>query len=253
MATITENTEVASLWRLYKQTGKQEYRNDLVLNYGWLVRSIVRRVASVSGNYTESEDLISYGTIGLIKAIEKFDLEKGVTFETFATYRIRGEIIDYMRRNDWVPRSVRKKILELENASIALTNELGRQPTDSELSQRLGIPDDELQQTLYEMKRFNLISFEELIHDSVRIDNELPDFATPEDHLQESELLDMLAKSLDYLQERERLILTLYYYEELTLKEISEIIGVSESRVSQIHSRCIEKLKNNLKLYINNG
>jgi len=251
MATTVENIDVMELWRQYKRTGEQELRNELVLRYGWLVKSIVRRVSSVSGSYTEAEDLTSYGIIGLIKAIEKFDLEKGVTFETFATYRVRGEIIDYMRRNDWVPRSVRRKILEVEDASTNLTNELGRLPTEDELSSRLGIGSSELQQTLTEMERYSLISFEELIYDTVKVDSEFTDFDTPEGHLQENELLDMLAKTLDELPERDRLIVTLYYYEELTLKEISGIMGVSESRISQIHSRAIDKMKKSLKVYIN--
>lgn len=251
MATSVDVTEVTELWKNYKETGDLELRNEIVLKYGGLVKSIVRRVSSVSGSYTEAEDLTSYGIIGLIKAIEKYDLEKGVTFETFATYRIRGEIIDFMRRNDWVPRSVRKKILDVEVASNSLANELGRQPTEEELSTKLEIGSGELSQTFTEMERYSLISFEEMIYDTVKIDSEFPDFDTPEGHLQENELLDMLAKSLDELPERERLILTLYYYEELTLKEISGIIGVSESRISQIHSRSIEKMKKSLKSYIN--
>ena len=116
---------------------------------------------------------------------------------------------------------------------------------------KLSIGTGELSQTLSEMERFNLLSFEEMIYDTMKVDSEFPDFDTPEGHLQESELLDMLAKSLDELPERERLILTLYYYEELTLKEISGIIGVSESRISQIHSRAIEKMKKSLRVYIN--
>jgi RNA polymerase sigma factor FliA len=252
MAVTVEVLENTELWKCYKESGDLELRNELVLRYGWLVKSIVRRVSSVSGSYTEAEDLTSYGIIGLIKAIEKFDLDKGVTFETFATYRIRGEIIDFMRRNDWVPRSVRRKILDVETATGNLINELGRQPTDDELSGRLSIGSGELQQTLSEMERYSLISFEEILYDTAKVDSELTDYDTPEGHLQEGELIDMLAKALDELPERDRLILTLYYYEELTLKEISGIIGVSESRVSQIHSRSIERVKKSLKSYINN-
>lgn len=249
MATTAEVLEVVELWRQYKQTGELALRNELVLRYGWLVKSIVRRVSSVSGSYTEAEDLVSYGVIGLMKAIEKFDPDKGVAFETFATYRIRGEIIDYMRRNEWVPRSVRKRILDIETATGHLVNELGRYPTDTELAQRLGLNSAELLQALSEKERFSLISFEEMLCDTVKVDSEFPDFETPEGHLQENELLDMLTKALDELPERDRLIMTLYYYEELTLREISEIIGVSESRISQIHSRAIEKMKKSLKNY----
>lgn len=250
MAAIVETTEVEGIWKVFQSSRSLEVRNELVLRYAWLVKSIVRRISSVSNNYADADDLTSYGMIGLIKAVEKFDPEKGVTFETFATYRIRGEIIDYLRRNDWVPRSVRKKIMQVENASNELTAELGRQPTDEELSGRLGIGSGELRQAYSDMEKYSLISFEELMYDSVRIESDYPDFDTPEGHLQENELLEVLAQAINSLPDRERLILTLYYYEELTLKEISSIIGVSESRVSQIHTRSIEKLKENLRHYI---
>lgn len=249
-ATLKE-IPVVQLWHRYKAEGSVSLRNELVLKYTWLVRSIVRRVSSVSGGYTEAEDLMSYGIIGLIKAVEKFDPEKGVTFETFATYRIRGEIIDYMRRNDWVPRNVRKKSFELEETENTLSNELGRAPTPAELAQRLGITCEELGRMISEMERFNVTSFEELIYDTVKVDSDFPSFDTPEGALQEQELLDVLAKILDGLPERERLIITLYYYEELTLKEISDIIGVSESRVSQVHSRAIGRMKTMMAEYVN--
>ena len=239
------------MWESFRTSRSLELRNELVLRYAWLVRSIVRRISSVSSNYADADDLTSYGMIGLIKAVEKFDTEKGVTFETFATYRIRGEIIDYLRRNDWVPRSVRKKIMQVENASNELIAELGRQPTDEELSGRLGIGSGELRQAFSDREKYSLISFEELMYDSIRIDSDYPDFDTPEGRLQENELLEMLTQAINSLPERERLILTLYYYEELTLKEISSIIGVSESRVSQIHTRSVEKLRESLRHYIN--
>lgn len=231
MTTLVDETTVSKLWRRFKQTDDIGLRNDLVLSYAGLVKSIVRRIASICGNYADIEDLTSYGMIGLIKAVEKFDLEKGVTFETFATYRVRGEIIDFMRRNDWVPRGVRKRAWDIENTSNIMTNELGRVPSDDELAKKLGLKKDNLLQVLSEIERFNLVSFEEIIQDTVKIDNQFADFDTPEGFLQEDELLDVLAKTLDSLPEREKLVITLYYYEELTLKEISSIIGVSESRI----------------------
>lgn len=251
MATQVNEITVTELWRSYRQTGDIELRNELVMNYGGLVRSIVRRVASVSINYADVEDLTSYGMIGLIKAVEKFDPDKGVTFETFASYRVRGEIIDYMRRNDWVPRGVRKRAWEIENTSNELTNEIGRQPSDEELAGRLGVKKQDLLRMLSEVERFNLISFEEMIQDTLKVESEPANMDTPEGALQEEELLEVLAKTLDELPERERLVLTLYYYEELTLREISEVIGVSESRVSQLHSRAIDKMKKSMRSYIN--
>lgn len=251
MTGLVNEQTINSLWKSYKDTLDIELRNQLVLSYAGLVKSIAKRIVSISGNYADLEDLMSYGMIGLIKAVEKFDPDKGVAFETFATYRVRGEIIDYMRRNDWVPRGVRKKSWEIENVSNMLTNELGRQPTDEELAHRLGIQKSDLIQALSEVERFNLVSFEEIIQDTVKIDREFTDFETPEGFLQEDELMYILEKSLDDLPEREKLVLTLYYYEELTLKEISVVIGVSESRVSQLHSRAINKMKTSLKSYIN--
>lgn len=250
MSVLVENETISRLWQQYKETSDIEIRNLLVLRYVDLVKSIVRRISSISNNYAEAEDLTSYGMIGLIKAIEKFDINKGVTFETFATYRIRGEVIDYMRRNDWVPRGVRKRAYDIENAVNNLTNELGRQPSDEELSRKLGIGYGDLKQALGDIERFNLISFEELIQDTVKIDSDFADSDTPEGSLQEEELMKVLADTLDDMPERERLVLTLYYYEELTLKEISQVMGVSESRVSQLHSRAIEKMKKKLKSYV---
>jgi RNA polymerase sigma factor for flagellar operon FliA len=257
MATATaygqaaQTQDVGGLWNRYRKTREVGLRNQLVLSYTGLVRSIAKRIVSISGNYTELEDLMSYGMIGLIKAVEKFDPEKGAAFETFATYRVRGEIIDYMRRNDWVPRGVRRKSWEIENVSNQLLGELGRQPNDDELAERLGIGKKELRQMLSEVERFNLVSFEEIIQDTVRVDREFADFETPEGFLQEDEMLEVLAKSLDALPEREKLVLTLYYYEELTLREISQVIGVSESRVSQLHSRAVERMRKSLKAYVN--
>lgn len=251
MVTVVQEKKTAELWAKYQQTRSRENRNDLVLQYGWLVKSVVRRIAAVSGNYVEAEDLVSYGTLGLIEAVEKYDGSKGVSFETFATYRIRGEIIDYMRRNDWVPRSVRKRVTDVENAMNDLMTELGRRPTDRELAARLGVEARDLRQILADRERYNLISFEELLYDSSRTCSEPSELETPESRLQEGELLEVLAKALDNLPEREKLILTLYYYEELTLREISGILGVSESRVSQIHSRAVGRMRKSLTAYMN--
>lgn len=252
MATaVKERASLSELWKTYDETRSLELRNELVLRYAGLVRSIVRRVASVSGNYADSEDLTSYGMLGLIKAIEKYDTHKGVAFETFAVYRIRGEIIDYIRRNDWVPRCVRKKATDFEKTISELANELGRQPDDNEIAVRLGIPGEELKQLYKDIEKFNLVSFEEIIYDNITPESNLMDVKTPEGNLQETELLEMLAAAIDAMPERERLIITLYYYEELTLKEISSIVGVSESRISQIHSKTIKKIRNILVGYVN--
>ena len=252
MTMVLEKATVDELWKLYSESRDIQVRNEIVMRYTGLVRSIVRRIASVSGNYADSEDLTSFGMLGLIKAVEKYDLSKGVSFETFAVYRVRGEMIDYIRRNDWVPRGVRKRAMEFENSATELSNELGRQPTEAELSQKLGIDRGELKQIYSDIEKFSLVSFEELIQQTVIVENDFEDTRTPEGSLQESELLEVLTRTIDEMSERERLIITLYYYEELTLKEISGVLGVSESRVSQLHSRAIEKMKKTLQHYVNN-
>lgn len=251
MPSLVVEEEVSSLWKDYKASPEPEFRNKIVLNYAWLVKSIVRRAACVSGNYVDAEDLMSYGMLGLIKAVEKFDPENGAAFETFATYRIRGEVIDYMRRNDWVPRGVRKRAQEVEKAENEFKNIYNREPTEKELAKKLGVNENEISDTLGQIERFNVISFEEIIKDTLNIESGLPSVETPEGSLQESELTQMLAEAIDSLSEREGLVISLYYYEELTLKEISAVMGVSESRVSQIHTKAVKNLKKSLHEYLN--
>lgn len=249
MQILLDETTIVDLWKSYRDNPDIELRNKIVLTYAGLVKSIARRAASVSGSYVDIEDLTSFGMIGLIKAVEKFDPDKGVTFETYATYRIRGEIIDYMRRNDWVPRGVRKKAQEIEKASEQFKNENMREPTESELSAAMGVKRTDISQALWENARFNMISFEELIQDTIRTDSSFVSDDTPENSLAQEELVDVLAQAIDNLPERERLVITLYYYEELTLKEISTVLSVSESRVSQLHTRAVKDLKAALKKY----
>jgi RNA polymerase sigma factor for flagellar operon FliA len=249
MPTLVDEMVAVSLWKMYKENPGTEMRNKIVLTYAGLVKSIVRRAAYLSGNYVDVDDLTSYGMIGLIKAVEKYDTDKGVTFETFATYRIRGEIIDYMRRNDWVPRGVRKRSMEVEKASNEFKMAFGHDPTEDELSKKLGVKKSDIIEALNDAERLSLISFEELIQDAVNVKTDLSSDDTPEDSLQEVELVDVLTKAIDDLHEREKLVITLYYYEELTLKEISVVLGVSESRVSQMHTKAVGILKKTLADY----
>jgi RNA polymerase sigma factor FliA len=249
MQVLLDEETIVNLWKSYRENPETELRNKIVLTYAGLVKSISRRAAAVSGNYVDIDDLTSFGMIGLIKAVEKFDPDKGVTFETYATYRVRGEIIDYMRRNDWVPRGVRKKAQDIEKASDKFKNENLREPTEDELSDVLGVKKTDISQALCDSARFNLISFEEVIQDTVKADGSLISDETPEASLAKEELVDTLAKAIDDLPEREKLVITLYYYEELTLKEISAVLSVSESRVSQLHTRAVKDLKKKLMDY----
>lgn len=248
IALIKEDT-AKEMWEDYRENRDNESRNNLVLYYSGLVKSIARRIASVSGSYVDVEDLISFGMLGLIKSIEKFDHGKGVIFETYATYRIRGEIIDYMRRNDWVPRGLRKRAQNIQDAEKELRSTLGREPSRKELAEKLGITQEELDRALSDNERFNQISFEEIIEDTVRSEYNFESPDTPENTLAQSEAQEMLAKAIDELPERERLIVSLYYHDELSLKEISSILGVSESRVSQLHTKAIKELRRVLAEY----
>lgn len=249
MIALTKEETATEMWEDYRENPDNENRNRLVLYYSGLVKSIARRIASVSGSYVDVEDLISFGMLGLIKSIEKFDHDKGVIFETYATYRIRGEIIDYMRRNDWVPRGLRKRAQTIEDAERVLRSELGHEPSRKELAEKLGITEDELIRALSDNERFNQISFEEIIEDTVKSEYDFESPDTPENTLTKSESQEMLAKAIDELPERERLIISLYYHDELSLKEISSILKVSESRISQLHTKAIKELRRALLEY----
>jgi RNA polymerase sigma factor, FliA/WhiG family len=249
MQVLLDEEISVDIWKSYKDGPTIERRNRIVLLYAGLVKSIARRAASVSGNYVDVEDLTSFGMLGLIKAVEKYDPEKGVSFETYATYRVRGEIIDYMRRNDWVPRGVRKRVQDIDKATEAFKNENDREPTQEELSETLGVKRNDIAQALSDSARLNTISFEEMIEDTVKIDRNLISDETPEEALAQGELLEQLADAIDALPERERLVIALYYHEELTLKEISAVMSVSESRVSQLHTRAVKNLKKALMDY----
>lgn len=248
-----EKISTAEIWSVYQANHDVELRNELIMRYSGLVRSISRRMANISRNYAEEEDLESYGMLGLIKAIEKYDSNRGAGFETFAIYRIRGEILDYIRRNDWIPRSVRKRSQEFENTVDRITSELGRKPTEQEISKALGVPCEKMNQVYSTIEKYTVVSLEELLQKSSSAPDEYGGGAqSPEGTVQEKELTEVLTGAVEKMAERERLIITLYYYEEFSLKEISEILGVSESRVSQLHSRAIREIRKILQAYLNN-
>jgi RNA polymerase sigma factor FliA len=249
MQVLLDEETIVNLWKSYKESPDIELRNKIVILYAGLVKSIARRAMAVSGSYVDIDDLTSYGMIGLIKAVEKFNPDKGVTFETYATYRVRGEIIDYMRRNDWVPRGVRKRAQEIDKAADDFKYRNSREPTDNELSEKMGVKISDIRQALCDSERCNLISFEEIIQDTVKSECCLVSDETPEESLAEGELIETLAKAIEALPEREKLVITLYYHEELTLKEISNVMSISESRVSQLHTRAVRELRSMLASY----
>ena len=244
----------AQLWKDYRQGGSDAAREKLIEGYAPLVKYVAGRVAIGLPPNVEFDDLVSYGIFGLIDAIDKFDPDRGIKFETYAIARIRGAIMDGLRNNDWVPRSVRQKAKELEKVCSELENKLGRYATDQEICESLNISLEEFHRLLNEVSCTTLSSLDEmwmtrnLDDDSVRvldlIENE--DSSDPEKLVEINELKAALAKSIDTLSEREKLVITLYYYEGLTLKEIGQTLNISESRVSQIHTKAIFRLKGRL-------
>ena len=236
--------ELQKLWTYYKASGDMEAKNELLLHYMPIVKRIVRRMMPKYNSYNEYDDLVNSGMIGLIDAVEKFDLKHKVKFETYAVQRIRGEILDYMRAQDWAPSSLRKKINAINSTYEALENRLGTQPTERMIAQELEVPEEQVQKILTQTHIFNLVNFEDAMS-SVYSVTDIPcsDDAIPENILVGKDMRGILAELIETLPEKERLVITLYYYEELMFKEIAEILEVSESRISQIHSKVLGKLR----------
>jgi RNA polymerase sigma factor FliA len=242
------------LWQNYLTSKSPATREAIILRYAPLVKYVAGRVAIGLPSNVEFDDLVSFGVFGLMDAIEKFDPLRGIKFETYAIARIRGAILDGLRSNDWVPRSVRQKSRELERICAELENRLGRSASDQEISDAMGISVHEFYQLLSEVSCTTLSSLDELwlVHsnddDTVRVldlvrNNESED---PLHQVEMEEIKTTLANAIDCLPERERMVIALYYYEGLTLKEIGEIMEISESRVSQIHTKAIFRLRGRL-------
>jgi len=239
------------LWKKFSETRDQSIKEQLIIEYAELVKFVAGRLSIYFGSNVEYDDLVGYGVFGLIDAIDKFDVSKNVKFETYASLRIRGAIIDAIREQDWAPRSLRKKSRELEKAYSEIENKLGRSASDQEVAEEMGISVDELHKLLQEVNMSQMISLEDFLEQnhetgldplSLEVDKE-----RPEERMEIIELKEILAEAIDKLPEKERLVVTLYYYEELTLKEISRIMNVSESRVSQLHTKAILRMRGKLE------
>ena len=240
--------ELGQLWITFKQTGDIEAKNTILLSYGYLVKWIVRRMMPKYNNYNEYDDLVSCGMLGLIDAVDKYELKHAVKFETYAVSRIRGEILDYMRAQDWASPSLRKKISAITNAYEKFENRNPGQPVDKDVAESLEMPVEQVHKILAQTHMFNLINFEDALS-STNPESEIrnPDENTPEDELLLKEKKEQLIEVIDSLPEKERLVITLYYYEGLLLKEIADILMVTESRVSQIHSKVLSKMRAKLE------
>ncbi|MBM3674208.1 MAG: RNA polymerase sigma factor WhiG [Actinobacteria bacterium] len=243
---------VAALWQQYKDDGTTEVRELLILHYSPLVKFVAGRVAVGLPQSIEQADLVSYGIFGLIDAIDKFDPARGFKFETYAISRIKGAIIDELRSIDWVPRSVRSKARSIESAYSKLENELKRTPEDKEVARELGVSEQELSQSLSQISFVGVVALDELLSAGDRgsgttVGDTVADRVNdPVAAFEVDEMKHLLADAINRMPDRERLVLTLYYYEGLTLAEIGDVLGVTESRVCQIHTKAILQLRSRL-------
>ncbi|HET9591605.1 MAG TPA: RNA polymerase sigma factor WhiG [Solirubrobacterales bacterium] len=255
METGVKEVELRDLWRRYKDQGDDTARERLVVAYSPMVKFVAGRLGAGLPSHVEDADLISYGLVGLIGAIERFEPERGIKFETFAMTRIRGAIIDELRSLDWVPRSVRSRAREIEQVQAKLEHELQRAPTEAELASKLNMTEEELQSALLEIANSSVYALDELwtvsdsSGDQVSLLDTIADegAADPQEALATTEVKDRLTEAIGGLPEREQLVVALYYYENLTLREIGEVLGVTESRVSQLHTKAVMRLKSHLQ------
>lgn len=238
----------------YSATKSPEIREKLILEFAPLVKLVAGRLSMYLGYNVEYEDLCSYGIFGLIDAIDKFDFMKEVKFETYASLRIRGSILDQIRKMDWIPRTIRQKQKQIDAVMKKIEQEKGRQATDMEIAEGLGISEDEFYDWQSQMKITGLVSLDEFMESGSDVPQgyggTTAHFDSPEENIEKQELMKMLAEALELLTEKEQKIITLYYYEELTLKEIANILEVSESRISQLHTRAIGKMRTKLGAYM---
>jgi RNA polymerase sigma factor FliA len=242
--------DTQELWFEYRRTDDKALRDRLILTYAPLVKYVAGRLGSGLPAHVDEGDLVSYGLLGLIGAIERYDPGRDVKFEAYAIMRIKGAMIDELRALDWVPRSVRSRAREIERAIAALEAKLGTAPTDEQIAAKVGISVDELEESLADISRSSIAALDELWSvsgegEQVSLLDTVEDTTgpRPQEALDEAEMREALADAIARLPEREKLVVTLYYYEELTLREIGEVLSVTESRVSQLHTKAILRLK----------
>ncbi|PWL57652.1 MAG: FliA/WhiG family RNA polymerase sigma factor [Lachnospiraceae bacterium] len=234
------------LWNEYAATKSSEVREQLILEYAPLVKLVAGRLSMYLGYNVEYDDLVSYGIFGLIDAIDKFDSMKEVKFETYASLRIRGSILDQIRKMDWIPRTIRQKQKKIDAAMKEIETATGRAATDEEIAQKLEISTDDFADWQSQMKITGVVSLNEFMESGSEIPAEQHNqhrFEEPEEVIEKEELREVLGQALELLTEKEKKVILLYYYEDLTLKEISNVLEVSESRVSQLHTRALQKMK----------
>ncbi len=245
--------EKNKLWEEYQKNKDGKIREQLIMEYASLVKIVAGRLSMYLGYNVEYDDLVGYGIFGLIDAIDKFDYNKNIKFETYASLRIRGAILDHIRKMDWIPRSLRQKQKKIDAAMSKIEAATGKVATDEQIAEELEISLEELNNWQGQTKSTNLISLEEYTDagSEVRLDSSNnAAYMQPEQAIEKEELKQMLVAAIDSLTEKEKNVVTLYYYEEMTLKEISLILEVSESRVSQLHTKALNKMKLKLGDYM---
>ncbi len=241
------------LWDDYAKTKSPEIREKIILEYAPLVKLVAGRLSMYLGHNVEYDDLVGYGVFGLIDAIDKYDNMKAVKFETYASLRIRGAILDQIRKMDWIPRTIRQKQKKIDAAMKEIESTKGRAATDEEIALSLGISEDEYNTWQSQMKITGVVSLNEFMDSGSEIPIDQSNqrrFDSPEEVVEKSELKKVLADALELLTEKEKKVILLYYYEDLTLKEISNVLEVSESRISQLHTKALQKLKTKMGNYM---
>lgn len=236
-----ENME--EMWDEYFSDRGTEAKNRILTHYLYLVVSVVKRMMPQYQEYCDKDDLISTGILGLIDAVEKFDRSFNVKFQTYASIRIRGEIIDYLRKQDWASTGLRRKITGIQRTSEVLETELHRLPTDREIAARMDISEQEVASALQKSQMFNVINFEAMLLEKESTEDRSVQQRDPYHIVENRELNQVLRSAIRELPEKERMVIVLHYYEGLTMKNIAKVLGVSESRVSQIHSKTLMKMK----------
>ncbi|MCL2455205.1 MAG: FliA/WhiG family RNA polymerase sigma factor [Micrococcales bacterium] len=252
--TAADVDPIDALWASYKVEGSVWAREQLILHYVPLVTAVAGRIAMRLPSTVDQGDLVSYGMFGLIDAIEKYETDRAVRFESYASARVRGAILDELRALDWVPRSVRSKSRAIDRAFADLENELHRSPTQAEVAERLGLTTDELAATRAQVATGSVAALDEVLSGEDQpggqpLGDRLPDDGAP-DPLGEIEAMEtshLLARAIESLNERERLVVVLYYYERRTLAQIGRVLGVTESRVSQMHNAAVGRLRSTMR------
>ena len=251
-----EAMETPALLDLYKRTGDESLKWPLVLRYEGLIKSAALQIRGVYSSFAQVGDIVNEGILTLLSCIDKFDPEKGIRFETYVSKRIRGMVIDLARKQDWLPRNVRQRAKEIDQAVSELSNELGRFPSDGEVAQRLGISVEKYQKDAARVALDNTLSLDALMDsrdpEGYRFEVASEDARSqPGSALQDQELQQTLAAAIQTLQKNEQIVLSLYYEKNLHMKEIAQVMEVSEPRISQIHARAIQKLRDYMTSYMN--